>query len=65
MDNYGCCNRDNSSSRRRRRRSDPDAILKANTGFFGPTTIPIAAALLTTPVNQPIASVTVGLGLPG
>jgi hypothetical protein len=61
MDNYGCCNRDNTSGnvRRRRRRSDPDAILKASTGFFGPTTIPITTALLTTPINQPIASVTV------
>lgn len=60
VDNYSCCSRDRSNNRRRRHSNQGDTLLKANTGVFGPTTIPITAPLLQTAVNQPIASVTVG-----
>lgn len=59
-DNYSCCSRERSINNRRRRPNQGDSILKANTGVFGPTTIPVTAPLLQTTVNQPIASVTIG-----
>lgn len=61
MDNYSCSISGSGSKGRRRRHSDAgDAIVKAATGFFGPTSIPITAPLLLAAVNQPIASVTIG-----
>lgn len=60
IDNYSCCGNGRDSKRRRRRNSEAgDTIVRANTGIFGPSTIPITAPLLQTMVNQPIASVTV------
>jgi hypothetical protein len=61
VDNYSCGNSGNGNISSRRHHSDAGGtILKANTGFFGPTSIPITAPLLQTAVNQPIASVTIG-----
>lgn len=59
MDNYSCCSGRGNKRRHRRHSEAGDAIVRANTGIFGPATIPITPPILTTMVNQPIASVTV------